>query len=107
MRRGQSWQPRGSTVAEVVLYDRSKQVREELAAEIAEQRSLTLIPPYDHVDVLAGQGTAARELFEQVGDLDLLLVCLGGGGAAVRFGASGSPPLPRMRRDRCRAGKCG
>jgi threonine dehydratase len=59
--------------AEVILYDRLAQSREPLAAEIAQQRSLTVIPPYDHVDVLAGQGTAA-------GELDVLLVCLGGGG---------------------------
>jgi len=41
---------------------------------------MTLIPPYDHADVMAGQGTAAKELFEETGPLDLLLVCLGGGG---------------------------
>ncbi|MFZ9406268.1 MAG: threo-3-hydroxy-L-aspartate ammonia-lyase [Burkholderiaceae bacterium] len=66
--------------AEVVLFDRYTQDRESLARELARDRGLTLIPPYDHPEVIAGQGTAALELFEEVGPLDVLLVCLGGGG---------------------------
>ncbi|WP_298956351.1 threo-3-hydroxy-L-aspartate ammonia-lyase [uncultured Methylobacterium sp.] len=66
--------------AEVVVYDRYKEDREALARTLAEERGLTLIPPYDHPDVLAGQGTAALELMEETGPLDMLLVCLGGGG---------------------------
>jgi len=66
--------------AEVVLYDRYKEDREALAARLAAERGLTLIPPYDHPHVMAGQGTAAKELFEDAGALDVLLVCLGGGG---------------------------
>jgi threonine dehydratase len=66
--------------AEVILYDRYTQDREALAAQLASERKMTLIPPYDHPDVIAGQGTAARELFEEVGELDALFVCLGGGG---------------------------
>ncbi len=66
--------------AEVVLFDRFKQDRELLARELARARGMTLIPPFDHPDVIAGQGTAAKELFEQVGELDYLFVCLGGGG---------------------------
>lgn len=66
--------------AEVVTYDPEETVREELGREIAEERGLTLIPPYDHPDVVAGQGTVADELFDQVGALDALLVCVGGGG---------------------------
>jgi threonine dehydratase len=66
--------------AEVVLFDRYAQDREVLARDLAQARGLTLIPPYDHPDVIAGQGTAALELFEAVGPLDALLVCLGGGG---------------------------
>ena len=66
--------------AEVILYDRYKEDREALAASLAADRRMTLIPPYDHPDVIAGQGTAARELFEEVGELDALFVCLGGGG---------------------------
>ena len=66
--------------AEVVLYDRYTQDREQIGRDLAQQRGMTLIPPYDHFDVIAGQGTAAKELFEEVGQLDALFVCLGGGG---------------------------
>jgi threonine dehydratase len=65
---------------EVVLYDRYTQDREALAGQLATQRGLTLIPPYDHPDVIAGQGTAAKELLEETGPLDVLLAPLGGGG---------------------------
>ena len=65
---------------EVILYDRYAEDREILARRLAEERGLTLIPPYDHPDVIAGQGTAAKELFEDAGNLDVLLVPLGGGG---------------------------
>jgi threonine dehydratase len=66
--------------AEVVVYDRQETTREEVAATLARERGLTVIPAYDHRDVIAGQGTAVRELIEDAGPLDLLLVCLGGGG---------------------------
>ncbi|MEY3664691.1 MAG: hypothetical protein RLZZ153_873 [Pseudomonadota bacterium] len=66
--------------AEVVMYDRYREDREAIGQRIAAERGMTLIPPYDHPDVMAGQGTAARELFDAVGPLDVLLVCLGGGG---------------------------
>ncbi|MBN9113484.1 MAG: threo-3-hydroxy-L-aspartate ammonia-lyase [Pseudonocardia sp.] len=66
--------------AEVVTYDRYSVDREELAARLAAERGLALIPPYDHPDVLAGQGTATMELIEDAGPLDALFVCLGGGG---------------------------
>ena len=66
--------------AEVVTYDRFTQDREAISQQIAQERGMTLIPPYDHADVIAGQGTAAKELFEEVGALDYLFVCLGGGG---------------------------
>jgi threo-3-hydroxy-L-aspartate ammonia-lyase len=65
---------------EVILFDRYTQDREALTAQLAKERGMTLIPPFDHPDVLAGQGTAARELFEEVGPLDVLFVPLGGGG---------------------------
>lgn len=65
---------------EVVFYDRYKEDREALGRKLAAERGLTLIPPYDHPDIIAGQGTAAKELFEEVGPLDTLLVCTGGGG---------------------------
>lgn len=66
--------------AEVILYNRQETNREELAQNLASDRSLTLIPPYDHPHVVAGQGTVALELIAEVGQLDLLLVCCGGGG---------------------------
>lgn len=65
---------------EVITYDRYTQDREQLARGLAEQRGMTLIPPYDHPDVLTGQGTAVKELIEDTGPLDALFVCLGGGG---------------------------
>ncbi len=66
--------------AEVVVYDRYKEDREAIGRGLADERGMTLIPPYDHPDVIAGQGTAALELIEDVGTLDALFVCLGGGG---------------------------
>lgn len=64
----------------VVLYDRHKEDREAICRNLAEQHGLSLIPSYDHPHVIAGQGTAAKELLEEVGKLDALFVCLGGGG---------------------------
>ncbi len=66
--------------AEVITYDPATADREAIGRRLAEERGLTLVPPFDHPDVLAGQGTAALELFEDAGPLDLLLVCCGGGG---------------------------
>ena len=65
---------------QVISYDRYTEDREQIGRALAEQHGLTLIPPYDHPDVLAGQGTAAKELFEEVGPLDAFFVPLGGGG---------------------------
>ncbi len=66
--------------AEVVLYQRGVEEREVVSARITEARGLSLIPPFDHPDVIAGQGTAAKELFDEAGQLDYLFVCTGGGG---------------------------
>jgi threonine dehydratase len=67
--------------AEVILYDRAAgQDREAFAAQVAAQRGATVIPPFDHAHVIAGQGTAAKELLEETGPLDWLFVCCGGGG---------------------------
>ncbi|MCX7272456.1 MAG: threo-3-hydroxy-L-aspartate ammonia-lyase [Burkholderiales bacterium] len=71
--------------ADIVLYDRRLEDREAIGRQLAHERGMTLIPPYDHADVMAGQGTAALELIEDVaamgeGPLDALLVCVGGGG---------------------------
>ncbi len=65
---------------EIVAYDRFSEDREALTRRLAGERGLAMIPPYDHADVIAGQGTAALELFEDIGTLDALFVCLGGGG---------------------------
>lgn len=64
----------------VVFYDRYTEDREQIGRRLANEGGLKLIPPYDHPDVVAGQGTAAKELFDEVGELDALFVCLGGGG---------------------------
>ncbi|MFM9873519.1 MAG: threo-3-hydroxy-L-aspartate ammonia-lyase [Fimbriimonadaceae bacterium] len=66
--------------AEVILYKPDETSREALGREISESRGLTLVPPYDHPHVVAGQGTATKELFEEIGDLDQVYVCAGGGG---------------------------
>lgn len=66
--------------AEIVFYDRYSDDREEISRRLAAERGASLIPPYDHPDIIAGQGTAALELIEEVGEIDLLAVPLGGGG---------------------------
>src|SRR5271156_1427538 len=66
--------------AEIVSYDRAAERREQIAAEVAQRRGAALVPPYDDPDVIAGQGTAALELLEDVPALDVLLVPVGGGG---------------------------
>jgi threo-3-hydroxy-L-aspartate ammonia-lyase len=66
--------------AEVVTYDRYSEDRAAVAARIVAERQAELIPPFDHLPVMAGQGTAALELIEDIGTLDALIVCAGGGG---------------------------
>jgi threonine dehydratase len=83
--------------AEIITYDRTVSTRETLGRRLAEERGLTLIPPYDHPHVVAGQGTASKELFEDVGPLDVLLVCCGGGGLL-----SGSALSARALSPECR-----
>lgn len=65
---------------EIVLYDREREDREAIGQRLAAERGLTVIPPYNHANIIAGAGTAALELFAEVGPLDLLLVPCGGGG---------------------------
>ena len=83
--------------ATVVTYDRYTEDREQIGRDLAAKHGLTLIPPYDHADVIAGQGTAARELFEEVGELDYLFVPLGGGGLL-----SGTALATRALSPRCK-----
>lgn len=66
--------------AEIIHYDRYTEDREQIGRELAEKHGYKLIPPYDHPHILSGQGTAGKELFEEVGELNALFVCLGGGG---------------------------
>jgi threonine dehydratase len=66
--------------AKVVTYDRMSGSRETIGTQIAQETGATLVPPYDHPWIIAGQGTAALELLEEVPDLDTLVVCIGGGG---------------------------
>ena len=83
--------------ARIVAYDPAREKREEVAERLRRDGDPVLIPPYDHADVIAGQGTAALELFEETGPLDLLLVCCGGGGLL-----SGSALAARAQAPGCR-----
>lgn len=82
---------------DVVPYDRERENREAIGARLAAERGLTLIPPYDHPHIIAGQGTAARELFEEVGALDALFVPCGGGGLLSGTALAASKMSPRCR----------
>jgi threonine dehydratase len=82
---------------EVILYDRYTENREEIGRRLAHERGMTLIPPYDHPDVIAGQGTAAKELFEEAGQLDVLLVPLGGGGLLAGSAIAASALSPSCK----------
>jgi threo-3-hydroxy-L-aspartate ammonia-lyase len=83
--------------AEVIFYDRYSENREEIGKRVAAERGASLIPPYDHPDVIAGQGTATLELFEEVGALDALYVCLGGGGLLGGAALVAAELAPRCR----------
>jgi threo-3-hydroxy-L-aspartate ammonia-lyase len=83
--------------AEVVFYDPAAIRREDLGAQLARDRGLALIPPFDHPDVVAGQGTAALELLEEVGSLDALLVPCGGGGLLSGSAIAAKDAAPRCR----------
>jgi threonine dehydratase len=84
--------------ARVVRYDRYTESREEIGAGLAEREGLTLVPPFDHPDVIAGQGTAALELLEQAGPLDVLVTPLGGGGllAGTLLAVQGRSPATEV-----------
>ena len=83
--------------ATVVGYDRYNEDAMALARELAAREGRTFIPPFDHADVLCGQGTAALELFEEVGELDVLLVCLGGEGLLSGCALASRALSPRCR----------
>jgi threonine dehydratase len=79
---------------EVVLYDRNETNRETLGKQISDARGLVTIPPYDHADVIAGQGTVALELLDETGPLDYLFVCVGGGGLVSGCAAAAAAVSP-------------
>ncbi|WP_030755661.1 threo-3-hydroxy-L-aspartate ammonia-lyase [Streptomyces sp. NRRL F-5135] len=83
--------------AEVVTYDRYTQDRTALGEALAAERGLALIPPYDHPDVIAGQGTAALELLGETGELDTLLVPVGGGGLIAGSAVTAKALHPGIR----------
>jgi threonine dehydratase len=92
----------GQPGSEVVLYDRYTEDREAIGRRLADERGMTLVPPYDHADVMAGQGTAGLELVEQVreldgGGLDALLVCVGGGGLIAGCAVAATHLLPDVQ----------
>ena len=83
--------------AEVVIYDRYREDRAAIADRLVEERGAALIPPFDHLPVMAGQGTAALELIEDVGALDALIVCAGGGGFLSGCAVAARHLLPQIR----------
>ena len=83
--------------AEVITYDRYKEDREAIGKKLSQERGMTLIPPYDHAHVMAGQGTAALELLEEVEQLDTLIVCLGGGGLISGCAVAAKHLNPKIR----------
>jgi threo-3-hydroxy-L-aspartate ammonia-lyase len=82
--------------AEVILYDRYKEDRAAIATALVRERDATLIPPFDYLPVMAGQGTAALELIEHTGPLDALIVCAGGGGFLSGCAVAAKHLLPKI-----------
>jgi len=83
--------------AQVVLYDAHNEDRAKIAEQLSAERGMTLIPPFDHPHIAAGQGTAAKELIEDVGPLDLLLVPCGGGGLLSGCAVAAKHLAPRCK----------
>lgn len=83
--------------AQVIMYDPQTQVREDVAADLVQRRGYAVIPPYDHPNIIAGQGTVGLEMFDQLDQLDMLLIPTGGGGLL-----SGSALAARHLDQNCR-----
>ena len=83
--------------ATIVTYDRLTQDREQIAASLLQHSGATLVPPYDHTLIMAGQGTVALELLDEVPDLDALIVCVGGGGLMAGCSTIAKSLQPKIR----------
>jgi threonine dehydratase len=83
--------------AAIVEYDRAETTREALAEEIGQERDLPVLPPYDHPDIVAGQGTVGNELCEHVNSLDQMLICCGGGGLLSGCAVAAKHQAPSCR----------
>lgn len=83
--------------ADVVTYDPVADSREAVTQSLAVERGLTVVPPFDHPHIIAGQGTTAKELFEDSGPLDILLVPCGGGGLLSGCAVAASALAPHCR----------
>jgi len=90
-------QPTRDLGAEIVTYDRLREDREAIAARILARNGASLVPPYDHPLIIAGQGTVALELLDDVPDLDALLVCIGGGGLIAGSATIAKSIRPEIR----------
>ncbi len=90
-------EPTRALGANIITYDRMREDREKIAAELLERTGATLVPPYDHPMIVAGQGTAALELLEEVPHLDTLVTCLGGGGLTSGCALIAKEINPRIR----------
>lgn len=83
--------------ARVVTFDPSESKREVVARQLVDETGATLVPPFDHPDVIAGQGTAAAELIEEVGELDMIIACVGGGGLLSGTALAARAMSPKAR----------
>jgi threonine dehydratase len=83
--------------ARIVFYDRLRESREEIGRRIAAETGATLVPPFDHPWIIAGQGTCALEFLEQQPELDALVVCLGGGGLLAGCAIAAKALRPEIR----------
>jgi threonine dehydratase len=90
-------EPTRALGATIVTYNRLTDDREAIAAKLMGQTGATLVPPYDHEMIMAGQGTAALELLEEVPDLDAIVTCVGGGGMTAGCAVIAKSINPKIR----------
>ncbi len=82
---------------EIIQFDRLKEDREAIGRRVAAETGATLVPPFDHELIIAGQGTAVKELLEETGEVDALAVCLGGGGLLAGGATAAKAILPGIK----------